>query len=357
MPTKERKSEHIEICLNEDIDINTTGFEHVNFKDVDIVHSALPEVDFDDVDISCQFMGRMFDSPILISCMTGGTELAEKINKNLARAAEACNIPMGVGSQRVALENKNAEKTFRVKEVAPHIFLIGNLGAVSFNNGYSVDDAKRAIEMINANALALHLNPLQEASQPEGDVNWEGCIDNIRNVCESVDKPVIVKEVGEGISREVGMQIERAGAAAIDVAGVGGTSWSLIESYRSKSDLGKKFRGWGVPTAISLVEVMESVDIPVIASGGMRNGVDAAKAIALGTDLVGFALPFLKCATISSDDVVKKIQEIEREIKTAVFLSGSKTLNQMKKKPVVITGKTKEWLELRGIDVAKYARR
>ena len=153
------------------------------------------------------------------------------------------------------------------------------------------------------------------------------------------------------------MKLEKAGVSVIDVAGVGGTSWSLIESKRNNSDIGEKFKGWGVPTVISLIEVRESVDIPVIASGGMRNGIDAAKALCLGADFVGFALPFLKPAVKSSEDVVKKIREIEREIKTAIFLSGSKTIHQLQKRPVVITGKTKEWLELRGIDVVKYARR
>jgi len=265
---------------------------------------------------------------------------------------------MGIGSQRVALEHADAAHTFQVKSIAPDIFLIGNLGIVQFiAHDYGVKEARHAVDMINADALALHINPSQEISQPEGDVNWKGCYDKIREVCKNLGKPVIAKEVGTGISGDVSKELERCGVAAIDVSGMGGTSWSLIESYRHEKDLGYKLRNWGIPTTIALLESSETVKIPLIASGGIRNGIDMAKSLALGASLCGMALPLRKAAEISSDSVIVKVQELMDEIKAALFLTGSRNLNEVKRQPVVITGQTREWLELRGIDVKKYARR
>lgn len=350
--TKARKAHHIRICLDEDVQAGRTGFE-----DIHLLHRSLPEIDFDDVDISTEWLGRKFSAPIMISGMTGGTEEAEKINRNLARAAQKANIPMGVGSQRAAIENPAIQKTFRIaRDVAPGIFLVGNLGAVQLNSGYTVEHARKAVEMIGANAIALHLNPLQEACQAEGDTAWAGLLPKIRDVCRGVGVPVIAKETGAGICREVAKELERAGISTIDVSGSGGTSWSLVESYRGPP-IGKVFAGWGIPTAVSLAEACDAVDIPVIASGGVRNGIDAAKCLALGATMVSIAHPFLVAAAKSSDAVYGKIKELERELKTAIFLTGSRNASELRKKPVIITGMTREWLEARGIDTKAFAKK
>ncbi|MEM5860994.1 MAG: type 2 isopentenyl-diphosphate Delta-isomerase [Candidatus Aenigmatarchaeota archaeon] len=359
--TSKRKEEHIKICLDKNVEHGSTLLDEISFwkfEDIDFIHNALPEVDLEKIDISVEFLGKKLNAPIIISGMTGGTKIAEKINKNLAKAAENLNLAMGVGSQRAAIENKELEKTYYVRDVAPNIFLIANLGVIQLNYGYGVEEVKRAIDMIDANAIALHLNALQEAIQPEGNTNWSGCYEKLKKMCKSIKKPVIVKETGCGISKEVAKKIEAAGASAIDISGRGGTSWGIVETLRRKKASNNIIaKEWGIPTAISLLECLSVTKIPIIASGGIRNGLEIAKCLALGAIACGIALPLLRPALKSSEEVENKLKEIIEEIKIAMFLVGAKDIKELRKKPLVITGKTKEWAEVRGIDIKKLAKR
>ncbi len=254
MSIDQRKADHIRINLEQNVQFPqlTTGLERYRFT-----HQALPELDLHAVDTRVALFGRTVAAPILVSSMTGGTEQAQLINRNLAIAAQAHRLAMGVGSQRAALELTSVQRTFRVRDVAPDVLLLANLGAVQFNYGYTVDQCRRAVEMIEADALILHVNPLQEAVQPEGDVNWRGLLDKIELVCRQLGKPVVVKEVGWGISGDAARRLIEAGVSAIDVAGAGGTSWSQVEMHRAPTErlrrLAGAFADWGIPTAASLV--------------------------------------------------------------------------------------------------------
>lgn len=359
--TQERKTDHIRICMERNVEAGKSGFGDVSLADMEMIHTALPEADFDDIDTSCEFLGKNFGAPLMIAAMTGGTPEALEINRNLAKTAHKFGVGMGLGSQRAAIEKPELEYTYKVRDVAPDIFLAGNLGIVQFVKDYGLKEAKKAVEMIDADALCLHLNALQEVVQPEGDVNWKGCLEKFGEISGSLGKPVIAKETGAGISGEVAKQLEGANVSAIDIGGLGGTSWSMVEKFRNKEETGKKIAGnfgtWGIPTAISLVECRETVKIPLIATGGIRNGIEIAKAISLGADLVGIALPLLKPATKGEDDVEKKLYQIIKELRIAMFLSGARNLKDLRKKPLVITGKTGEWLGARGIDIRKFASR
>lgn len=360
--TQKRKMDHINICADRGVEAGKTGFVDVILEGVNLVHSALPEADFKSIDTSCEFLGKEFKIPILIAAMTGGTPEAIEINHNLAKAARDFGIGMGVGSQRAGIENSKLENTYNIRDVAPDIFLAGNLGIVQFVKGYGLKEARKAVEMIGADALCLHLNALQEVVQPEGDTDWEGCLEKIKEISKELGKPVIAKETGAGISKEVAIKLQEAGVSAIDIGGLGGTSWSLVESFRSesKSDantIARNFSDWGIPTAISLIECRDSVKIPLIATGGIRNGIEIAKSLALGADMVGIALPLLKPAMKSDADVGKKIYQLEKELKIAMFLCGARNINELRNKPVVLTGKTREWAEARGIDIKKLANR
>lgn len=359
--TSERKKEHIDICLKKNVEYGSTLLSEVSFWDfeeIDLIHSALPEADLEKIDTSIKFLGRKMSAPLIISGMTGGVKIAEKINKNLAKAAEKLNIAMGVGSQRAAIENKELEKTYYVRDVAPNIFLIANLGLVQFNYGYGIEEAKRAIEMIDANAIALHLNAFQEALQPEGNTNWNSCYEKLKFICKNIKKPVIIKETGCGISREVAKKIELAGVSAIDISGKGGTSWGIVEMYRRKDEGDLSIlKGWGIPTAISLLECLSFTKLPVIASGGIRNGLEVAKCLALGATACGIALPLLEPSLKNEIEVEKKLKEIINELRVTMFLVGAKNIKELRKKPIVITGKTKDWAEIRGIDIKKFANR
>lgn len=353
--TKERKLDHIKISLGRRVESEVnTGFE-----DVFLVHRSLPEIDKREIDLSANFLGRKISAPIIIAGMTGGHEKAKRINQNLALAAQELGIPMGVGSQRAAIENPKLAHTYAIaREVAPDTFLIANLGAVQFCKGYGAEEAKKAVEMISANALAVHLNPLQEAVQPEGDVNFKGALEKISEICKS-STPVIAKETGAGIAGEEALALEKAGVAAIDVGGLGGTSFAAVEHYRwkAKSSVAKSFWNWGVPTTISTIECAESVKIPVIATGGIRSGIDAAKALALGASACGIALPLLSKAVESYRAVVEELERIAEELRVAMFLVGARNVEELRNCDAVITGRTKEWLESRGIDCTKFARR
>lgn len=334
--TSGRKADHIRINLEEDVrSAATTGLERYRF-----IHQALPELDLAAVDLSQVIFQKRLRAPILISSMTGGTPEAGRINMTLAEAAQAAGLAMGVGSQRAALEDPRVADTFRVRRVAPDILLFANLGAVQLNYGYTLEHCRRAVDLIQADALILHLNAVQEAVQPEGDTRFSGLLDKIAAVCRALPVPVIAKEVGWGISERAARLLAEAGVAAIDVAGSGGTSWSQVEMHRQEDPhqarIAAAFRDWGIPTAASIQMVRRAApELLVFASGGLRSGVDIAKCIALGASLGGMAGPFLKAAAQSLDETLRTVAEIRAELQIAMFASGAATIEQLKRTPLV----------------------
>jgi isopentenyl-diphosphate delta-isomerase len=331
----QRKSDHLRISLENDVSFRrlTTGLERYCF-----IHQALPEINRGGINLSTALLGRELQAPLIISSMTGGTEAAERINMNLARAAQAHGVGMGVGSQRAAIEDPHWAYTYQVRRAAPDILLLANLGAVQLNHGYGLDECRRAVEMIEADGLILHLNPLQEALQDGGDVDFAGLLARIEGVCRHLPVPVIVKEVGWGISEEVARQLAGAGVAAIDVAGAGGTSWSQVEMHRTSDEqirqIAADFADWGIPTAESLCLARRGApQTALIASGGIYTGIEVAKALALGADVAALATPFLRPATISAEAVGQKIREIVEELRTAMFCIGAADLDALKDTP------------------------
>ncbi|VVB59369.1 Isopentenyl-diphosphate delta-isomerase [uncultured archaeon] len=337
-PIEQRKCDHIRLSLSKKVESANT-----DFKNVHLIHDALPELDFEEIDITTTFLGKKLNAPFIIEAMTGGCKDAEKINRNLAKAADKLGLGFGVGSQRAMVKEPELAKTYKVRDIAPNVFLIGNLGLIQFRNGFGDKEYNDAISGIQCDALALHLNPLQELCQPGGDKNWKGCLNELTQICKG-GFPIIVKETGAGISAQTAKHIEKAGAKAIDISGLGGTNFALIESYREGIS---GFENWGIPTACSLIEVRNAVSIPIIASGGIRSGVDMAKAIALGADLCGAALPFLKAATISDKAVEEKLNEFITQLKIAMMLTGSRNIAELKKAKYVLSGFVKEWKEQR----------
>jgi isopentenyl-diphosphate Delta-isomerase len=331
-----RKADHIKINLEQDVQSGlTTGFEQYRF-----VHEALPDLNLDEIDMSQTLFGKRVSAPILISSMTGGTAEAERINMTLAEAAQQAGVAMGVGSQRAAIEHPEMARSFQVRRAAPDILLFANLGAVQLNYAYGVDQCRRAVDMIAADALFLHLNPLQEALQPEGDTRFAGLLPKIEAVCRALDVPVVVKEVGWGISGQTASRLASAGVAGIDVAGAGGTSWSQVEMYRIRDEtlarVAGAFRGWGIPTADSLKMVRQAAPgLIAIASGGLKDGIDIAKGMALGARLGGMAGVFLKAAAQSSEAAHLAIEEIRREIQVCMFVSGAGTLEKLRQTVLV----------------------
>lgn len=326
MSINHRKSEHLKVCLEKSVEYGNAGFDEIH-----LIHRALPELDFDEISTDVRFLGKKLRLPLMIEGMTGGTRSSEKINKDLAQAASKFGVAFQVGSQRAAIEDKNMEATYCVRDVAPKILLIANLGAVQLNCGYGLAECKRAVKMIKADALALHINPLQEVIQPEGDKNFSGLINKINKIARGIDVPVIAKEVGSGITARTAKQLK---VSAIDVGGLGGTSWSLVEGYRNKSvtDLGKTFANWGTPTA-ECVGSVSKLKVPVIASGGVRSGLDMAKAIALGASCCGIALPVLRAWKAGKKKGVEKyLEKLSMEMRVAMFLTGSKNIRELRGK-------------------------
>lgn len=333
--TGKRKEEHLRISLNRDVGFKgvTTGLEDYQF-----VHQALPEIDLSEIDITTQLFGKELKAPLVISSMVGGIEAARRINRRLARVAQALGLAMGLGSQRCAIEAPETASTYQVRDVAPDILLLANLGAVQLNYGYGIDECRRAVEMIGADALVLHLNPLQEALQTGGNTDFRGLLRKIEAVCRKLTVPVIAKEVGCGISREVARQLALAGVSGIDVAGAGGTSWSEVEKFRARTEVGNDiaatFASWGIGTADSIAMVREGTpELTLIASGGLRSGLDVAKAIALGADAAGIAAPLLKAADVSSGVVTALLKQVIKELKLAMFCTGAANLRQLKNSP------------------------
>lgn len=352
-----RKTDHIKICATKDAESERTN----GLEDILLVHRSAPEIDMRDVSTSCSLMGHQLSFPFVIEAITGGTTNAKRINQRLAAAAENLQVAMGVGSQRIALDNSALEQSFRiVRETAPDAFLIANIGAPQLAMGYGIKEARKAVEMISANALAIHMNAVQEAVQPEGEVVAKGVVDKIGEIVRQVDVPVIVKETGAGISAEEAKRFKAVGVSGIDVAGVGGTDWARVESYRNsieKNPGTRIFYGWGISTAASLVEVTQSTDLTTISSGGIRSGLQIAKSMALGASAAGLAKPLLLPALTSLQAVERTIQTVHQELKMTMFLTGSKTISDLRKTPLVIVGNTYHWLTQRGFDTERYARR
>lgn len=335
--TQSRKADHIRVCLEDNVQFRqtTSGLENYRFR-----HCALPELDWDDIDLSTSFLGKSLQAPLLISSMTGGTEQARAINRRLAAIAQHYRIAMGVGSQRVALENPEVRSTFSVRAIAPDIPLFANLGAVQLNYGCTIESCQRIVDWLEADALILHLNPLQEAVQTGGDRNFRGLLGQIKTLCNQLPVPVIAKEVGNGISGSLAEKLLEAGVSAIDVAGAGGTSWAKVEGERAKDPLqrrlGNTFGDWGLPTAECLTEIRAvAPQVPLIASGGLRNGLDVAKAIALGANLGGLALPFLQAAAISEAALHDLMEALLAELKTTLFCTGSSALADLQQPGVL----------------------
>jgi isopentenyl-diphosphate delta-isomerase len=326
----DRKAEHIRLALDPRMQQPRSFFDDYCFE-----HLALPELDYDAIDLSCEFLGRRLSAPLLISCMTGGTAEAERINRNLARAAEATGIAVGVGSQRRALEDPAAEESFRIRPYAPSVPILANLGAVQLNYGFSLEECRRAVAMVEADALVLHLNPLQEVIQPEGQRNFAGLLDKIGGIARKLEVPVIVKEVGCGISRAVAERLLGVGVAMVDTAGAGGTNWARIEAARADdAGLGELFADWGIPTLSAIRRLRGMPGLTVIGSGGVRHGIDVAKALAAGADLAGMAYRFLQAANESAEAVVAKVRRVVRELRTSMFCVGAGTLAGLRDVPL-----------------------
>jgi len=336
MANQRRKQDHLNISL----DYNVGGGVSTGLEEYTFLHQALPEMDMAGIDLSTTLFGKKLAAPLVISPMVGGIDAAAGINRSLAEAAQALGLAMGVGSQRCMIDDPSLEYTFRVRDVAPGILLFANLGAVQMNYGYGVRECRRAVESIGADALVLHLNPLQEAFQPKGNTDFSGLLRKIEKVCRELPVPVIIKEVGSGISEKVARKLNEIGVAGIDVAGAGGTSWSRIEGIRAgerAAKLAADFNAWGIPTADSIQMVRKgAAGLPLIASGGIRNGLDVAKAIALGANAAGMALPLLRPATESAEAVVTALQEVIEVLKITMFCIGAADIPRLKDTPHLI---------------------
>jgi isopentenyl-diphosphate delta-isomerase len=338
-PITRRKLDHIAVSLSPAADFRSvrTGFDDYHF-----LHQALPEVDLDAIDLGTDFLGYRLRAPILIASMTGGIDKGAVINRNLAIAAQQLGLPMGLGSQRITVTHPETLASFQVRDVAPDVPLFGNLGAVQLNYGFGPEEVVRLVESVGANGLFLHLNPLQEAVQPEGDRNFAGLVPRIADLCRSVPFPILAKETGCGIAGDTAATLVQAGVSAIDLSGAGGTSWSRIEGARvpdgGGANLGEVFGEWGIPTALSLQLVRESCpSVPVIASGGMRDGIAAAKALALGADLVSLAKPLLAPALESPEAVVRVLEDWMQQLRVAMFCIGARSIADLKQTKRLVT--------------------
>jgi isopentenyl-diphosphate Delta-isomerase len=328
-PLQNRKLKHVEVCLRYPVEYTTrtTGFEKI-----DIPYRALPETNLLTVNTSTTFLGKLLSAPLLIGAMTGGAELSATINKNLAIAAETLGVGLMLGSQRIMLEHPEAIASFAVRPFAPTTLVIGNLGVAQLNKGYRLEHLTRAVEMIRADALALHTNPLQEAMQQKGDTNFATLLPKLRQLIPMLTFPVILKEVGHGLSKEVALTVKDVRFAALDVAGAGGTSWAKVEEFVNYGEVRHPdLAEWGIPTAQALREVHEVMPTtPLIASGGIRTGADIAKALMMGASVVAIARPFLEPATKSPEAVIEKLQDILWQLKVTMHCAGVVNLNALK---------------------------
>ena len=331
--TSKRKSEHIEICLNEDVGFHgkTNGFEHYEFE-----HFAVTELNYREISLETEFLGKKISYPFLISCMTGGASEAENLNEKLAEAAKSLNIAIGAGSQRQALENDDFLESYKIiRRNAGGVPVLGNIGAAQVSKMKDLSPLQKLVDAIEADALAIHLNPLQELLQPEGEPDFGGFLRNLEKAANILAVPIIVKEVGAGVSAKAAKKLLDAGAKGIDVAGAGGTSWAAVEMIRNKSPESDYFRNWGVPTAEAIaqtVKLKKKYDFVLIGSGGITNGVEIAKAIALGADIAASALPVLKAAAENGTrGAVDLLSDWFDTVKKIMYLTESKNINKLKK--------------------------
>lgn len=339
---KERKKDHLKYALLPSSQVGDSGFASYKF-----IHNALPEINFRKIDTSTTFLGKKISYPFFISCMTGGLERGKNININLAKAAQKYKIPFGVGSQRMAIEDKSLENLFRVRKYAPDIPIFANIGLVQLNYGYGLKEFQRCVDMIESDALVVHINPIQEVIQPEGDRNWEGLLAKLEKIVNKISVPVIAKEVGFGLSEDVVRRLYNVGVKIFDTAGWGGTNWAMVEGLRGKADrdLGELFSGWGIPTteSIEMCALFKSKfkiqnskrEVTILGSGGVRSGVDIAKALCLGADLAGIATPFAMVALVSIEEVEKLIEKYALELKVAMFGVGAIDIFELKKVKLV----------------------
>ena len=339
-----RKQEGIDIPLNRNVQAKTTS---TFLEYVKLVHNAIPELNLSDIDTTSIFLGRRFSAPLIIDSMTGGTAKALLINGRLAELAESYSLPMGVGSQRAGLVSEKLADSYTIaRKKAPNAFLIANIGGAQLSSGLSIDKVKKLIEMINADALVVHLNPLQELVQPEGEPRYSGVLKCIADLVKVIGVPVMAKEVGAGISREAALKLNEVGVSAINVAGAGGTSWAGVEKLRAesaserlKTRLGELFWDWGIPTALSIIVVRRALmKLPLIASGGIRNGLEIAKCIAIGADMCAMAYPFLVNAVQSKEHLYQFTDTVIAELKSTMFLVGAGDMKTLKSTKYILTG-------------------
>ncbi len=355
--TSRRKIEHLKLCAESPVESRNVS---AGFEDVTLIHRALPELNMDKLDLSVDLLGKRLKAPFLIASITGGHPDTISVNSALAAAAEELGVGIGVGSQRAAIDDPAQEESFKVvREKAPNAFVYGNVGAAQIRE-YGIDGVEKLVEMIDADALAIHLNFLQEAIQPEGDRDATGCLDMIREICSVLGTPVIIKETGAGISREDALLLQKAGVSAIDVGGAGGTSWAGVEVYRAREsgdsaseNLGELFWDFGIPTVASIIE--SRVSLPIIATGGVRTGLDIAKSIALGANAASAALPFVGPALEGKKSVVSVLSSMLDEFRVAMFLCGCANIQDLRNAPLVVTGWTLEYLRQRGFNLKDYA--
>ncbi len=343
-----RKEDHVNLALTADVTVKSKSN---GFEEFDIVPTAIPDINFDEIQLDVEFLGQKFSAPVLIAGMTGGYDNAEKINNSLAKVAEDLNIPFGVGSQRAMIKNPSMTKTYSVKDSNPNVYLIGNLGLVQFSYDFTIEDYFTAQDKIKADAMAIHVNPFQELCQPEGDLNWEGAWTNLKKICNESKVPVIVKEVGTGISGIEISRLEKIGCSAIDVGGAGGTSWPKLELYRNNLPnslpMDDPTLNWGIPTAYATWEATAETSVPIISTGGMYHGLMAAKAITMGSHMVGIARPVLQALTTDGIDGAKKwLERYILDIKRVMFLMGIDNIEKLRqqKHRVIPHGKAREWL-------------
>ncbi|MEM3557676.1 MAG: type 2 isopentenyl-diphosphate Delta-isomerase [Metallosphaera sp.] len=354
-----RKLEHVEICLYEDVQ----GIVSTLLEDVTLIHQAMPRMNFRDVDTRAEFLGKTLSLPLMVTGMTGGHEELGKVNAVIAEVVEELGLAMGVGSQRVAVERPETAESFKVtRRIAPTAPLVANLGLPQVTRGYGVKQFMDAIQMIEANAIAVHLNPAQELFQPEGEPEYPlSALEALRDISKELNVPVIVKESGTGMSMETAKLLADHGFKILDVSGQGGTSWIAVEMVRNrrkgnwKYESSQLFSGWGIPTAASIVETRYSVpDSYIIASGGIRNGLDVAKSISLGANIAGMANPVLHHAVRGKEQLKKFFEEVAFQLRAAMFLTGSRDVKTLRHAPLVISGKLKDWLESRGLTLSVY---
>jgi isopentenyl-diphosphate delta-isomerase len=347
---KKRKTDHISICLKEDVEskVISTGFKYVH-----LIHNAMPEMDFEEVDTSASIFGKALKYPLLFDSITGGSEEGKLLNKTIAEVAEEKGLGIFLGSVRAALEDPSAKETFTIaRDVAPNIFLALNIGAPQLSKGLDIDKLKALISDTKANAIAVHLNPLQEVVQVDGEPNFKGVYGKIEFLVKNIGIPVVVKEIGTGISKETASKLELSGVSCINIAGLGGTNWAIVESIRSKklgdkskSSLGKTYSEWGILTSVSLLECTSTVKIPIIASGGLRSGLDIAKAMVLGAKYGAMALPILKLAKKSKPSLLSYVDQVYLEFKTAMFLTGCKKVDELRKVRYTIDLPLQSWFQ------------